>query len=383
MNSENSELSDSSSKENDSGKSCGCSGSGSKNLDWSDVVENNPYSGSGEVTKPTEYNKPPVGCEERLAYRTKECYFYDTNTRKIFFTLPPDEYIGAIHDGWNVIAGKECKCNCRCVLRCRHILVKHNESDRLSSFRKRQVNRTKEEALYNISQAWNRLKAGEIEFPKLARAISDCCSARYGGDLGPFKLTQMSFCFEQNVLRLKINELSDIFETRSGYHILLRTPANNSERGSSKTKKKHRRFVKISDAIEKKKCKARLMKNKLFPSFLHESQTEVCSLLGQRQRNCDSVKKADSVLKRDSYLPPEDDPMMRLYTQQQLRLKNTIIQKKLDVAMYLGNALKIIETDALGKSVIKLQKVTKYLLIHKENLRPKNLHEVYNEHDKI
>ncbi|XP_041564395.1 peptidyl-prolyl cis-trans isomerase NIMA-interacting 1 [Drosophila elegans] len=219
------------------------------------IVDSDLSIGSGGLTKPTENNKLPVGWEERLAPRSKECYFYDTNTRKVYFTLPPKQYIGGQDDGWNGVAGNEYECNYRCTLRCRHILVKHSKSDRRSSFRERIVKRTKEEALDLISQGRDLITAGKIEFAELAREISDCCSARHGGDVGSFKLTQLYFGFEKEVLRLKINELSSIFETRAGYHILLRTPANNSDIESPKSRRKQRRFKKISYAIEKENYK--------------------------------------------------------------------------------------------------------------------------------
>ena len=63
-------------------------------------------------------------------------------------------------------------------------------------------------------------------FAELAYALSDCGSAREGGDLGDSLLNDMSSDIEQTVSRLSVWDLSEILSTESGSHIFLRIPAD-------------------------------------------------------------------------------------------------------------------------------------------------------------
>lgn len=51
----------------------------------------------------------------------------------------------------------------------------------------------------------------------------DCSSARSGGDLGSFSRGQMQRPFEDAAFGLSVGEMSDIVETDSGVHLILRT----------------------------------------------------------------------------------------------------------------------------------------------------------------
>lgn len=58
-------------------------------------------------------------------------------------------------------------------VRCSHLLVKHSQSRRPSSWRQEKITRTKEEALelINSEQGWRQgLRGGRVPFPKGARA---------------------------------------------------------------------------------------------------------------------------------------------------------------------------------------------------------------------
>ena len=56
-----------------------------------------------------------------------------------------------------------------------------------------------------------------------ARQVSDCDTAKHGGDLGWFAANYMQPEFEEAVLQLDVNELSGVVQTASGAHLILRT----------------------------------------------------------------------------------------------------------------------------------------------------------------
>ncbi|XP_037719678.1 uncharacterized protein LOC119553391 [Drosophila subpulchrella] len=358
-----------------------------KSLGWSDTVASDPYDryglesetsiATGDVRNPKDCNKLPFGWIERIAPKTKECYFYDQTNRKVYYTLPPKDCREVERVGWNGVAGKYHECNYRYILRCRHILVKHNESDRCSSYRTRLMKRTKEEALHKITQARDLISTGKVGFAELAKGISDCCSARHGGDLGPLKLTQTSYGFEKKLVRLKINELSDIFETKAGYHILLRTAVNNEKR---EFWTKHRHLKNKKGSIGKDKFKTYKKGTQQFSRFVDQWEPGIYNLLGQRHTIRDSESNfshSSSILCKEPSLPFVSDSAeksklnkLRLYTQQKHLIRKKIIQQRLDKSVTLGEFLKSIETDGLGNSVVKDHKLKKDLFI-KKGIDPK------------
>jgi NIMA-interacting peptidyl-prolyl cis-trans isomerase 1 len=64
-----------------------------------------------------------------------------------------------------------------------HLLVKHRDSRRPSSWRENRITRSKEEALEILRGHEARIKAGEARLGDLAITESDCSSARKKGDL--------------------------------------------------------------------------------------------------------------------------------------------------------------------------------------------------------
>ena len=68
-------------------------------------------------------------------------------------------------------------------IRCAHLLVKHKESRRASSWRQAKINRTKDEAREILRGYEERIKAGQIGLRQLAFSESDCGSAEKSGDL--------------------------------------------------------------------------------------------------------------------------------------------------------------------------------------------------------
>ncbi|KAK8795990.1 hypothetical protein WA171_003954 [Blastocystis sp. BT1] len=106
-----------------------------------------------------------------------------------------------------------------------HILKKHRGSRRPASWRNPNITCTKEEAIALLRSLRNQIvTSGRIQetFRALAEHESDCNSAKHGGDLGNFGRGQMQKPFEDVAFRLHVGEVSDIVETDSGVHIILR-----------------------------------------------------------------------------------------------------------------------------------------------------------------
>nr|CAG4716060.1 unnamed protein product [Naegleria fowleri] len=106
-----------------------------------------------------------------------------------------------------------------------HLLIKHNQSRRPSSWREEKITRSKQEAIQILSGLREEIfNASDIaeKFSELASKYSDCSSAKRGGDLGFFGHGQMQKPFEDVSFGLKVGELSDIVETDSGVHIIYR-----------------------------------------------------------------------------------------------------------------------------------------------------------------
>ena len=68
-------------------------------------------------------------------------------------------------------------------IRAAHLLVKHKDSRRPSSWRESQITRTKEEATSIILGHEARIRSGQTSLGDLAVTESDCSSARKRGDL--------------------------------------------------------------------------------------------------------------------------------------------------------------------------------------------------------
>mmetsp|Transcript_24455 Transcript_24455/g.56312 ORF Transcript_24455/g.56312 Transcript_24455/m.56312 type:complete len:215 (-) Transcript_24455:97-741(-) len=111
---------------------------------------------------------------------------------------------------------------------CLHLLKKHVGSRRPSSWREKVITRSLEEATYLLKELRKQIAAvsdvakQREEFEKLARKESDCGSATEGGSLGKFGRGKMQPAFEQAAFALKVNELSQIVNSESGVHIILR-----------------------------------------------------------------------------------------------------------------------------------------------------------------
>ncbi|CAN8097330.1 unnamed protein product [Discula destructiva] len=107
-------------------------------------------------------------------------------------------------------------------IRAAHLLVKHNESRRPSSWKEAEITRSKDEARKIIEGHQERIKSGEITLGELATTESDCSSARKRGDLGVFGHGDMQQAFEEAAFALEPGQISGVVDTASGLHLIQR-----------------------------------------------------------------------------------------------------------------------------------------------------------------
>ncbi|KAL8123655.1 peptidyl-prolyl cis-trans isomerase Pin1-like [Apium graveolens] len=112
-------------------------------------------------------------------------------------------------------------------IRAYHILIKHKGSRRKESWKDPEGrvirNTTRDAAVSQLKSIRDDVVSGKVKFQDVATTVSDCSSAKRGGDLGYFGKGQMQKPFEEAAYALKVGEVSDIVETDSGAHIILRT----------------------------------------------------------------------------------------------------------------------------------------------------------------
>lgn len=111
-----------------------------------------------------------------------------------------------------------------------HILKKHKDSRRPSSWRQKVITQTREEAHEELKSLLELLEddaddpeALRATFEEIARTESDCSSAKRGGDLGYFTRGKMQPPFENASFALKKGEFTkQIVDSSSGSHLILR-----------------------------------------------------------------------------------------------------------------------------------------------------------------
>ena len=104
-----------------------------------------------------------------------------------------------------------------------HILQKHTGSrNPTDSYRNKKITRSKAEAIENIKAFRDAIANGEASFEEIAEQYSECRSAANGGDLGFFGRGQMQQSFEDAAFALEVGEISDLVDSDSGIHIILR-----------------------------------------------------------------------------------------------------------------------------------------------------------------
>ena len=109
-------------------------------------------------------------------------------------------------------------------VRASHLLVKHQGSRRPASWRDPDgaviTKRSKAAALDELEAYREQIESGAVTFADLAAKVSDCSSAKHGGDLGWFSAFQMVYPFEEAAYTTAVGDLSPIVRTRYGYHFL-------------------------------------------------------------------------------------------------------------------------------------------------------------------
>ncbi|KAL6844415.1 hypothetical protein ACP4OV_026088 [Aristida adscensionis] len=112
-------------------------------------------------------------------------------------------------------------------VRASHILIKHEGSRRKASWRDPEgvaISATARDDAADLARALReQIVSGERKFEEVAAENSDCNSAKRGGDLGSFGRGKMQKAFEKAAFALKVGEISDVVDTDSGVHIILRT----------------------------------------------------------------------------------------------------------------------------------------------------------------
>ncbi|RDB19510.1 Peptidyl-prolyl cis-trans isomerase ssp-1 [Hypsizygus marmoreus] len=108
-------------------------------------------------------------------------------------------------------------------VRASHLLVKHRDSRRPSSWKEANITRTKEEAIEILRGYEKQIGGSPDKFAELAEVHSDCSSHANGGDLGWFGRGQMQKPFEDAAYGIEVGQISEIISSDSGVHLVLRT----------------------------------------------------------------------------------------------------------------------------------------------------------------
>jgi peptidyl-prolyl cis-trans isomerase NIMA-interacting 1 len=107
-------------------------------------------------------------------------------------------------------------------IRAAHLLVKHRDSRRPSSWKEKDITRSKEDAIEMLKGYEQQIRSGSTTLGDLAPTESDCSSARKKGDLGFFGRGQMQKEFEDAAFALQPGQMSGVVETASGVHLIER-----------------------------------------------------------------------------------------------------------------------------------------------------------------
>ena len=97
-----------------------------------------------------------------------------------------------------------------------HILIMHKDSQNSRS------ELSVDEAKKKIDNIHDQINSGKINFSDAAVQHSNCPSGQSGGSLGEFTKGMMVKAFEDVAFSLKIEQISEPFESEFGFHIVKR-----------------------------------------------------------------------------------------------------------------------------------------------------------------
>ncbi|OAX39530.1 rotamase-domain-containing protein [Rhizopogon vinicolor AM-OR11-026] len=150
-------------------------------------------------------------------------YYFNATTKQSSWDAPSelsDEQIKSLPGAHHLSSGSSGGVE---TITASHLLVKHKDSRRPSSWKEANITRTKEEAIEILRGYQAQFGDSREKFEELANLHSDCSSHSQKGNLGPFAKGQMQKPFEEAAFALQVGEFSDITSTDSGVHIILRT----------------------------------------------------------------------------------------------------------------------------------------------------------------